>query len=280
MKLEFYITEEIVLCDFLKQQDISDKFLASIKADGDLRVNYQHVTVRYILKRGDYLEVIFPPEKRGKQLTAFLYPLDIVYEDEFLLVINKPSQMPCIPDHRYHDKTLANAIIGYYQKIQLDSTIHFVNRLDKETSGLLIVAKYRYIHYLLSKQHIERRYIALVGGEMSDQSICLPIYRESASVKRCIDIRGKEALTHCKVVEKNKKYSIVDCQLETGRTHQIRVHLSAVGHSLIGDLLYGGLPNQAHSFFLHSYEVKFIHPVTKQECLIQKKREIHEDYYQ
>lgn len=143
MKLTFIAKESILLRDFLKQQDISDKFLTDIKFQGDILVNGQHQTVRYQLTANDRVDVIFPKESRGRQLTAYCYKLKIVYEDEYLLVIDKPAGMPCIPDHRYHQETLANALIFYYEQIHLESTIHFVNRLDRETSGLLIVAKYR-----------------------------------------------------------------------------------------------------------------------------------------
>lgn len=274
MKLTYQIREDILLRDFLKQQDISDKLLSAIKNQGDILVNHCHQTVRYKLSVGDQVEVIFPQEKRGMQLEPYYYDLKIIYEDDYLLVIDKPAGMPCIPDHRYHDKTLANALIYHYDQIRLESTIHFVNRLDKETSGLLIVAKYRYIHYLLSKKHICRKYLAYIQGEIEKQTICLPIFRSGKSVVRCIDQRGKTSITHCipyKMVESNQ---LIECQLETGRTHQIRVHLSAIGHPLIGDHLYGGKKNEAGTYYLHSYFVEFEHPITHQTIKLNSMRDL------
>ena len=272
MKLSFVIQEEILLRDFIKLHDISDKALAAIKNEGDLVVNGNHVTVRYPLQPNDHLDIIFPKEKKGKQLEPYDYPLDILYEDEYLLIVNKPAGMPCIPDHRYHNQTLANVLVSYYLKIGLESTIHFVNRLDRETSGLLVVAKYRYIHHLFSKVDIQRKYLALVHGKMKDQTIDLPIYRKGNSVKRCIDPLGKPSITHCRVIKEGKQWTWMECLLETGRTHQIRVHLSAIGHPLVGDSLYGYEQDVLESYFLHSYDISFIHPISSKKIHLTKQR--------
>ncbi|WP_041139000.1 RluA family pseudouridine synthase [Beduini massiliensis] len=280
MKLKFKIKQDQQLREFIAEHDISEKLLSAIKNNGDLRVNGEHVTVRCLLRKEDMLEIIFPEEKRGKQLTPAKMDLDILYEDEYLLVVNKPAMMPCIPDHRYHDQTLANGLIAYYESIGLDSTIHFVNRLDRETSGLLIVAKYRYIHYLLSREYIERKYMALAYGQVSDQTIDLPIGRLSRHVRREILPAGKPSVTHCHVLKQGEHFSLVECRLETGRTHQIRVHLSAIGHPLIGDRLYGDIRNSAGTYYLHSYQLRFTHPITKQVLMFVEERPIDEAYYQ
>lgn len=279
MKLKFRIEQDQSLRDFIAEHDISDKLLTAVKTEGDMRVNGTHVTIRCLLRKNDVLEIIFPKEKRGKQLTPAKMDLDIIYEDDYLLVVNKPAMMPCIPDHRYHDQTLANGLIAYYESIELDSTIHFVNRLDRETSGLLIVAKYRYIHYLLSKEHIERKYVALAYGHVGDQTIDLPIGRINKNVRREILPAGKPSVTHCHVLKQGENFSIVECQLETGRTHQIRVHLSAIGHPLIGDRLYGNIENLADTYFLHSYQLSFVHPITKQILNFVRERKIEEIYF-
>lgn len=280
MKLSFKIEQDQSLRDFINAHDISDKLLSAIKTNGDMKVNGKHVTIRCLLRKNDILEIIFPEEKRGKQLTPDIMDLDIIYEDDYLLVVNKPSMIPCIPDHRYHDHTLANGLIAYYETIGLDSTIHFVNRLDRETSGLLIVAKYRYIHYLLSKEHIERKYAALVDGHFSDQTIDLPIGRRNNNVRREVLPTGKPSVTHCHVLKQGDHFSVVECQLETGRTHQIRVHLTAVGHPLIGDRLYGDIKNTANTYYLHSCQLSFTHPITKQPMTFVREREIGEVYFQ
>ena len=262
MKISYTIeTDQILLCDFLKQLHISKKLLCDIKSQGDLRVNNRHVTVRYLLQKNDFLEIIFPKEQRGLQLDPYDYPLDIIYEDEYLLVINKPAKISCIPDHRYHNFTLANAIIHYYQQINLESTIHFVNRLDRDTQGLLIIAKYRYIHYLFSLTSITRYYYALVEGNLNDITINLPIDRVGMNVQRVVSRNGKNAITHCYNVKNNGDTSLVKCVLETGRTHQIRVHLSTIGHPLVGDRLYHSKTSQ--NYYLKSYYLSFTHPIYK-----------------
>lgn len=255
--------------DFLFRQGISKKALKSIKMKGKILVNQQHQTVRYLLKAGDVLTILYPPEDNTMQ--PYDFPLKIVYEDEYLLVIDKPSGLPSIPTTKHPLCTLANALTFYYQQIDLPSTIHLVNRLDKETSGLMIVAKYRYIHDRMMKdlQHIDRRYRAHVQGIMyGDGSIRLPIYREDKQMKRIIDERGKVACTHYHVKKIENGCSLVEMKLETGRTHQIRVHMASLGHPLIGDSLYGdGLGR----FDLDSYQIGFIHPITKQKIVIIKK---------
>lgn len=255
--------------DFLFQQGISKKALKSIKMKGEILVDNQHQTVRYLLNAGEILTILFPPEENIMQ--PYDFPLNIVYEDEYLLVVDKPSGLPSIPTRKYPLHTLANALTSYYQKIGLASTIHLVNRLDKETSGLMIVAKYRYIHDRMMKdlKHIDRRYRAHVQGVIEGNgTIRLPIYKEEMQMKRIIDERGKAACTHYHVKEVEEGCSLVEMKLETGRTHQIRVHMAAIGHPLIGDSLYG---DGLGCFDLDSYQVGFIHPITKQCIVIMKK---------
>ena len=272
MKLTYTILENQLLKYYLEKLDIQGKLLANIKTQGDLRVNGEHVTVRYELQVGDILEIVFPQETRGEQMDPVKMDLDIVYEDEYLLVINKPPHIPCIPDHRYH-VSLANGILYYYDQIHLDSTVHFVNRLDKETSGLLIVAKYRYIHHLLSGNHINRKYYALVDGIIDhDLSIYKRIGRNGLNVRRIICEDGKDALTDVRVIKHKENQTLVECTLHTGRTHQIRVHLSSISHPLSGDTLYGSTTGD--TYYLHSYYLQFIHPITHQKIELIKEREI------
>lgn len=260
--------------DFLFRQGISKKALKSIKMKGEILVDYQHRTVRYLLNAGETLMIHYPPEENTMQ--PYDFPLKIVYEDDYLLVIDKPSGLPSIPTRTHPFCTLANALTFYYQQIGLTLTIHLVNRLDKETSGLMIVAKYRYIHDRMMKdlKHIDRRYRAHVRGIVtSDGSIRLPIYKQDKQMKRMIDERGKEACTHYHVRRIENGCSLVEMKLETGRTHQIRVHMASIGHPLIGDSLYG---DGLGYFDLDSYQVGFIHPVTKQ-CIVIIKKAAHDE---
>ena len=254
--------------DFAYSQGISQKALKDIKMKGDILVDGIHQSVRYILSEGETIEFIFPKEENN--ITPVNIPLKIVYEDDYLLVIDKQKDLACIPTRSHPDYTLANALSYYYKTIHLSSTIHLVNRLDKETSGLMIVAKYRYVHDLFTKDldHIYRLYRAHVTGECKEGTINKPIQRKDKEMRRFIDESGKPSITHYKCINYENDISYMHFRLETGRTHQIRVHMSSIGHPLIGDTLYG---EDNGVFDLDSYKVMFTHPITKQLISIEKK---------
>lgn len=275
MKQQWIIDQQISIGDFLLTKGISQKAIKDIKMKGKILVDGKPQTVRYLLQPGEILVIQYPPEKNRMMPVAL--PLKIVYEDDYLLVIDKPSGLPSIPTRKHPLYTLANALTFYYQQIGLDSTIHLVNRLDRETSGLMIVAKYRYIHDRMMKDlsHIDRRYRAHVKGIVNDYgTIHLPIYKEEFQMKRLIDPRGQAACTHYWKESVEDACSLVKMKLETGRTHQIRIHMAAIGHPLIGDSLYGDGQGR---FNLESYMLGFIHPITKQIKVIIKKHHNHRD---
>ncbi|PEJ60805.1 RNA pseudouridine synthase [Bacillus sp. AFS002410] len=258
----------ILLREFLKLKELSKRALTDIKFQGGkITVNDEEKTVRTILNESDLVQIYFPIEKPSEELIAEEIPFEIVYEDDAVLVINKPSGIPSIPSREHPKGTLANGILYYYQSIGLQSTIHIVTRLDKDTSGLMLVAKNRYIHYLFSKNElksVQRKYIAIVHGHMNESIgvIRAKIARKSDSIiKRVVSENGQEAITHYNVLLANRKYSVVELELETGRTHQIRVHMSSLGHPLIGDDLYGGKNDTLKRQALHSYKLSFMHPI-------------------
>ncbi len=268
MKREFIVDYPSRIDEFAYEKGISKKSLKVIKMKGDILVNGIHQTVRYVLKEGDVVTFCYPQEEN--HITPENLPLNIVYEDGYLLIIYKSKGMPCIPTRGHPHHTLANALTYYFQKIQLSSTIHFVNRLDRETEGLMMVAKYRHIHDIMCKdmQHIYRKYTAHVEGKVESGTIDLPIYREDKQMKRIVDERGKPSTTHYHCLQYKDQTSFIECQLETGRTHQIRVHLSAIGHPLVGDSLYGQCQGE---FDLKSVMIAFVHPVTQQIITLRKK---------
>lgn len=256
--------------EFLKEKEISKAALTDIKFNGgELKVNSEPVTVRYKLMEGDLLEIVFPLEIPSEDLVAENIPLSIVYEDDFLLVINKPANMSTIPSREHPTGSLANALLFYYHQHNLACATHIVNRLDRDTSGVLLVAKHRYTHHLLSKQQrnagIKRRYEAFIHGQLKhDQgTIDAPIGRKPDSIiERMVREDGQVAITHYQVIKRYKEYNYVSIRLETGRTHQIRVHFSHIGHPLLGDDLYGGERRLLSRQALHSCEISFIHPIT------------------
>jgi 23S rRNA pseudouridine1911/1915/1917 synthase len=257
----------MLLRDFLKRNDISKKALTDIKFKGGLiLVNGEEKTVRTVLNTDDIVIVQFPNEIFSEDLVLEYVPFDIVYEDDFVLVINKPFGIPSIPSREHPKGTIANGLLYYFSQIGLQSTVHIVTRLDKDTSGLMLVAKNRFVHHLFSKnglEHIQRKYEAFVHGQLEDSSgiIDAPIGRKADSlIEREVRQDGQKAITQYEVISFNEKYSFLRLQLETGRTHQIRVHLSFLGHSLVGDDLYGGSVETLKRQALHSYAIQFYHP--------------------
>ena len=256
--------------DFLKEQQISRTALTDIKFNGgSILVNNTPVTVRYQLKLGDMVEVTFPKETPSLDLIPAQIKLDIIYEDDYLLVVNKQPYLSTIPSREHPRYSLANGLLSYFEKIGLEATIHIVNRLDRDTSGLLAVAKSRFVHHLLSQQQksgkITRRYEAIVHGELQHDKgvIDAPIGRRDTSIiEREVRDDGQYAVTHYAVLGKYKNLSHVALKLETGRTHQIRVHLSHLGHPIVGDDLYGGSREKIQRQALHAYELSFFHPIT------------------
>lgn len=266
-----------LLRDFLKRQHISRAALTDIKFKGGcIEVNGEKVNVRYKLTTGDFVKVTFPPEYPSESLKPTCLPLDVIYEDDYLLVINKSAGMPSIPTREHLNDSLSNALLFYYEQNSIASTIHLVNRLDRDTSGLLIVAKYRHVHFLFSQAQeqraIKRTYRALVHGTLSKKEgiIDAPIGRKNDSIiERVVRSDGQYAVTHYKLIEEYDGFSEVDLQLDTGRTHQIRVHMEYLGNPLLGDSLYGGSRERISRQALHSYKLTFFHPILQREVSFQ-----------
>lgn len=237
-----------------------------------LFLNNTTCDTRAPVKIGDKLIIDFNYEEDNSNIVPNGMDLDIIYEDDWLLIVNKPSGIAIHPSILHFNNSLSNGIRFYFDKIGLKKKIRPVNRLDKDTSGLVIFAKCEYIQECLSLQMqegiLKKEYLCLVSGTINQKSgtINLPIARKEGSImERCIDEKGKQAITHYKVIKEFKNYSLVECRLETGRTHQIRLHMASIGHPLLGDTLYGTSSSLISRQALHSYKIKFIHPITKKE---------------
>jgi len=262
-----------LLREFLKEKEISKSALADIKFKGGfISVNDQEVNVRYSLKTADRVRIEFPPEVPSEGMKGEEIPLSIIYEDEYLLVVNKPPGMNTIPSREHPYGSLASGLIGYYEKNGISATTHIVTRLDRDTSGLVLIAKHSHIHHLFSKQQrsggVKRSYEAFAKGfvEQGDGMIDAPISRKPDSIiEREVHPDGQYACTLFKVNKRYEGFTHMKLWLKTGRTHQIRVHMSYLGHPLLGDTLYGGnrdlIPRQA----LHCRELTFSHPFLHKE---------------
>jgi 23S rRNA pseudouridine1911/1915/1917 synthase len=263
--------EGMYLREFLRKQQISKAALTDIKFHGGkIIVNGKEENVRYVLKKEDVVVVIFPKEKPSESMKPEKVPFEIVFEDEHCLVVNKPPYVSTIPSREHPSGSLANGLLYHFQQHGEERTVHIVNRLDRDTSGIMLVAKHRFSHSLFSKEQqkgtIKRTYIAIVHGVLKQDhgTIQAPISRkEDSIIERTVREDGQQAITHFRVLKRLQKCTFVELQLETGRTHQIRVHMAHIGHPLCGDALYGGEKTDINRQALHSYQIDFYHPFCK-----------------
>lgn len=273
--MQFVATEAILLREAIATWGISKRALTSIKFDGGgIFVNNIERNVRYRLEQGDIVKIIFPAEEVSEGLVPQHGKLNIVYEDDALLVIDKQPYMSSIPSREHPEGSVANFVFGYFQEQGLASTVHIVTRLDRDTSGLMCIAKHRHIHHLMSEAQkrgdVHRQYEAIVHGEVKSQSVILPIGRKETSIiEREVRADGQFAHTDVILLQHAKMcgapISHIKLKLHTGRTHQIRVHMAHIGHPLVGDELYGGDKQIIDRQALHCVSLTFEHPLTKQQ---------------
>lgn len=226
--------------------------------------------MRTLLHFGDILTVHIRETESSPNIPPVNLPLDIVYEDEDIIVVNKPAGMPVHPSLNNYRNSLANALMYYYQQQEKPFIFRCTNRLDRDTSGLTVIAKHMVSSSILSgmtaRHDIIREYLAVVRGCVipSSGTIDAPIGRTGSSlIERKIDFEnGERAVTHYRVIGEKNGHSLISLILETGRTHQIRVHMKYIGHPLIGDYLYNPDMEHIQRQALHSYRLSFRHPIT------------------
>ncbi|WP_236932701.1 RluA family pseudouridine synthase [Geosporobacter ferrireducens] len=250
------------------QMRLSSRLVRKLKRTKNILVNGNKIAFHARLRKGDRVEVIM--EEESNQFEPQNIPIDVVYEDMDLLILNKQPGLVVHPTKGHPIGTLANAIVYYMQERGESFKIRFVNRLDRDTSGLIIIAKNPYIQQELSKQmidnQVEKRYLAVIKGclETEKGTVDAPIGRPyPEDITRKVYAGGQPSITHYEAVEQLKDATVVRLLLETGRTHQIRVHMSYIGHPILGDELYGGkadilIERQA----LHAEILRFLHPRT------------------
>lgn len=276
-KLTYEITRKdsaLTVESFLKTREYSRQVIIQLKkTKNGILVNGEWAYVKTVLKEGDFLEIFLEETVSSEHIPAVSMPLSIVYEDEDILVLNKPCDTPVHPSINNYENTLANGVAWYYQEQGETFIFRCINRLDRDTTGLLVLAKNTFSASVLSAQmkrrEIHRTYLAAVCGtpEPSSGTISAPIARKDGSaIERCVDFEhGETAVTHYSVEQTGDKYSLVKLQLETGRTHQIRIHMNHIGHPLPGDYLYHPDFTDIQRVALHSYKLEFLHPITKEE---------------
>lgn len=234
--------------EYLKVElGLSTRLIRSASLGKRIFVNDEVVKMNRVLNEGEIIKIDLAKDE-SQDIAPEKMDIDIVYEDEDILVVNKKAFMVVHPTKSYQSGTLANGVINYFMESGQNCIVRLVSRLDMNTSGLIIIAKNQFSHGMLSKEmsenKVEKKYLALVHGIMKEKqgTIDLPIYKPEGienGIRRVIDERGQRSITHYKVVEEYNESSLVECKLETGRTHQIRVHLSHLGHPIYGDTLYG-----------------------------------------
>ncbi len=272
MKLEYIIENNKSNINQILQNElsISSRLLYKLIKSQRILLNGNICDTRNHSNVGDTLIVDFNYDEDNSNIVPTKMDLDIIYEDEWLLIVNKPAGVAIHPSILHYSDSLCNGIRFYFDSIGLKKKIRPVNRLDLNTSGLVIFAKCEYIQECLisqMKDHLfKKEYLAICDGIFENKygTINLPIARKKDSIiERCISDDGQPSITHYEVLKEFSNYSLVRCILETGRTHQIRVHMSAISHPLIGDSLYGSLSDLIDRQALHCYKLKFLHPITK-----------------
>ena len=272
-RLDTYIVDKI--------QELSRTTVKRLIDEEKILVNGKKQKSSYRPEKGDYISIDIP-EAHEIELEAQNIPVPVIYEDNDIIVVNKPKGMVVHPANGNPDGTLVNAILAMCKDslsgIGGEIRPGIVHRLDKDTSGLLIVAKNDEAHIKMSKQiqdrQVTKKYIALVKGVISENeaTIDLPIGRSTKDRKKmAVDAKGKNAITHFKVLKRYNNYTLLELKIDTGRTHQIRVHMSYIGHPVVGDSVYSNGKNEfgVEGQMLHARYLEFKHPITGEELKLE-----------
>ncbi len=266
---------------YLKRYNFSENYIRHLrKKEGYIKLNNNISFTNAKIKDGDILELFKNPNTKSSIMQNII-PLDIVYEDDDIIIVNKPSGMPTIPSRLHLNFNLAGAITSYMQGKDPNFVVRIVNRLDKETAGLVIVAKHSLASNLLNNTEIFKTYYAICVGEVPKITIDSPIKTITDSnginqQRRVIDPSGKTAITHVFPVLYDGENTLCRITIEHGRTHQIRVHLSSINHPLLGDSLYGEPSSVISHTALCCSELKFVNPITN--CKISVKTPLPKDF--
>ena len=263
---------EVLLNEFC----FSHRFLSKMKLHHRIYCNGVPMYVDKLVQFKDRIVVDIDLEEEATNIVPTPMKLSILYEDDCFLIVNKPAEVAIHPSSNHYCNSLSNGIMYYYKSIGLKKKIHLVNRLDKGTSGIVVIAKNEYLQECLIKQMkkniFHKEYIALLEGilEIKNDTINVTIKRKANSIiERCVALDGDVAITHYKVLRYIGQNTLVKFQLETGRTHQLRVHSKYIGHPIVGDTLYGNSSILIARQALHAYKTSFYHPILKKQIIIE-----------
>ena len=269
---QFFNVKEIIKSQF----QISDRLLVKLKREKRIFLNGKPVYVTEKVKIGDVIKLDMNFDEASDNIVPTKMDLNIIFKDDYFLVINKPAGIPVHPSCNHYENSLSNGVKYYFNSIGLNKKIRPVNRLDKDTSGIVIFAKHEYIQEMLVRQMknntFKKEYIAILDGNLNKTkgTINAPISRKAGSImEREISEDGETAISHFELIKNFENYCTVKYTLETGRTHQLRVHSKYIGHSILGDTLYGTASDLISRQALHAQKVTFIHPITKKSLTLE-----------
>lgn len=275
MKLEYLVnsTKYSTVKEVLKAHfHISDRLLLKLKRHEQIWVNGKKAFVHTTLRQNDNVMVEIAFSEKSENIVPTKMNLSIIFEDEAMLILNKPAGLPVHPSIEHFSDSLSNGVQFYFEQHHIQTKIRPVNRLDKNTSGLVIFAKNEYVQECLIRQManhtFEKYYLAILLGNLKEThgTINAPIARKDGSIiEREINKTGQQAITHYKLIQNYENFCLVEFKLETGRTHQIRIHSKYMGHPILGDTLYGNASDLIAHQALHAYKIRFIHPITNQK---------------
>ena len=269
--IEYKVSDSKTILQILKEDlSFSNRLISKIK--NDVLLNDKNAKTYDTARVGDIVKVDIGFEETSDNIVPNNdIEIKVLYEDEWMLILDKPPFMPVHPSINHYEDSLSNGVKAYFLKNGINKKIRPVNRLDKNTTGIVIFAKSEYIQENLTDY--EKYYLAIVDGQTDESgTIDKPIARKLPSIiERTVRDDGDQAITRYKTLEFKNNMSLVECKLETGRTHQIRVHMASIGHFIIGDDLYGESSTLINRQALHAYKIEFTHPVTRKEIVIESE---------
>ena len=270
MKITYKILNKTDIKSFLLENHYSLEVIHNLFQDDELiKVNDNKISYPFIIENNDILEITLPQEISKQKCENS--PIEVIYEDEYIIIVNKPINLASIATSAHYSHNLGSRVLNYFKENNIHSKVHFINRLDKETQGLVLIAKHQYIHNLFAKTtKIIKKYRCITSKKPAQDHgfINLPIGKEEGNIKRFIDhVNGKPSLSEYEFKEEVNAGYLMDVTLHSGRTHQIRLHFASIGCPLNGDPLYND--EKDGEFFLQSYYLEFTHPITNKHLIIK-----------